>query len=675
MYSRFNDWGYSDSSSFLITIPQMLSDSGVSEDDVVNLINDSLSKEIEFDGEGLNYTLKVNGTEKGTIQIPKDKYLKDVVCKEDKLYFTFELADGEKTIDVDLSALNDKKYVDANLSVTNKNIAQLNSNLVSSINQVNESIATVNQNLIDAVNTINGGIENEIKPSISTKAEKEEVYTKDETDAKIADAVTNGKVDLSGYATTEALTEGLSTKVESDVYEQDKTTFALKNDIPDFSSFETSKHSEETYATKEEIPTVPTKVSELDNDSKFITTEDADKKYQPIGDYLTEHQSLDGYAKTSDVETKIETAKSEIETKIPTGFYTKKESDDKFATTESVEDVVSSIETKAEKEDVQDNASEIDSLKATLESYKIMLDQMRKDFNSYNADNVEILSEFEGGNVTSDDKDVKVNDSTISSESTVTAKSISLNNVTQDSSILKLSASKVEANDLTIKGELKRSVTGSDGKPKNQNCYHSVLGAETVIYTNLTFTPKDGAYNGVEVDLSGNGAKTVVFENCDFGKFSNNAINIFAFQDNATVTISNCHFASVSNALRISNKTNAKNVTINLVNCTIDEWEHREGYNEWIGAVIFEDYTSKNTEEVTTNNQFGGMKLNITNLVHAGKKVVPTDVASVLGTQDENQVVYVTADNYILDEESGKYSYKVFSYAENPELYPTVTFK
>lgn len=49
--------------------------------------------------------------------------------------------------------------------------------------------------------------------------------------------------------------------------------------------------------------------------SNYYTKSQADGKYQPIGNYLTEHQSLAAYAKKSD---------------IPTDYYTKSESDGKY---------------------------------------------------------------------------------------------------------------------------------------------------------------------------------------------------------------------------------------------------------------------------------------------------------------------------------------------------------
>lgn len=55
------------------------------------------------------------------------------------------------------------------------------------------------------------------------------------------------------------------------------------------------------------------KINSLENEQEnFLTKKDAEETYQPIGNYLTEHQSLDDYAKTTDVNEQIRT----IETKI-----------------------------------------------------------------------------------------------------------------------------------------------------------------------------------------------------------------------------------------------------------------------------------------------------------------------------------------------------------------------
>ena len=143
-------------------------------------------------------------------------------------------------------------------------------------------------------------------------------------------------------------------------------------------TYETDKA---TFATKDEIPTVPTKVSELDNDANFIT-EDALSDYAKSADvytkdeadakFLTEHQDISNLAtkeEVSEVEGKIPTKVSELENdanyltehqsleeyaKIE-DVYTKEQADAKFLTEhQSLEDYATKeeLELKANSDDL-----------------------------------------------------------------------------------------------------------------------------------------------------------------------------------------------------------------------------------------------------------------------------------------------------------------------------------
>ena len=87
------------------------------------------------------------------------------------------------------------------------------------------------------------------------------------------------KTDLEGYATVSEL----ESKLDTETYNTDKATFALKTEIPDTSDMLTKTEAGNTYqikgdyALKSEIPTVPTKLSELTNDSNFQTEEDVNQ--------------------------------------------------------------------------------------------------------------------------------------------------------------------------------------------------------------------------------------------------------------------------------------------------------------------------------------------------------------------------------------------------------------
>ena len=101
-------------------------------------------------------------------------------------------------------------------------------------------------------------------------------YTKDETDSLIETAVQN--IDLSSYATKVELenydtSEQVDAKINAiEIPEIDLSDYAKKSDIPDVSRFIT------------EIP------------SEYVTETELNAK-----GYLTEHQSLEGYAKITDI--------------------------------------------------------------------------------------------------------------------------------------------------------------------------------------------------------------------------------------------------------------------------------------------------------------------------------------------------------------------------------------
>ena len=173
-------------------------------------------------------------------------------------------------------------------------------------------------------------------------------------------------------------------------------------------------------------------------------------------------------------------------------------------------------------------------------------------------------------------------------------------------------------------------------------------------------------YNCIEIGLN-NGItppSAIDIENCDFsGQLLNNAILIFGTQDNAVINIKNCKFGTLSNAIRLSNRTNAKNVVVNIENCSVEQWETK---NPYVGFLILEDYTSKNEEDFLEANRFSPEKLtiNISNLQYKGEKVVPEDLAAVVSSKNEKQLIYISVDNV---------NYMIPEY--DAEMYPVINFK
>ena len=278
--------------------------------------------------------------------------------------------------------------------------------------------------------------------------------------------------------------------------------------------------------------------------------------------------------------------------------------------------------------------------------------------NKYNTileENSESISGFVGGDTINDTtKSYSISNANIESNSTINAKNIVLNNSTlSNNARLKVNSNNIEVNNLNISGNFPK---------ENGNSVISLNDADYVVFKDMTFN-SNNVYNGVEIGLNSEKLpKNILFENCKFeGTFSNNAILVFGTQNDATITLSNCTFDKLSNALRLSNKSNASGVTVNIINCSVNQWE--ETNKEYGGFLICEDYTS-DASSVDSNNLFGNGKItvNFMNLTHKGEKVIYSNASKCCGTKDENQVMYVYADNV-----------GFVNYSE--DKYPIVSFK
>lgn len=212
--------------------------------------------------------------------------------------------------------------------------------------------------------------------------------------------------------------------------------------------------------------------------------------------------------------------------------------------------------------------------------------------------------------------------------------------------------------DVTIDG---LTTTGSITKSVS-NAAIKVSTNENVVITNSNIG--QSGYNSIEIGLVNSVSKSVLIKGCDFsGNLSNNAISIFALTDNTVVNIEDCHFASVSNVIRWSNRTNATGIVFNIKNCTWDKLEPNENYRS---VFLLQDYTSVNSDAVYSNNRFSADKLIINFLGCTGTDgelislADGEDATERFGTGD-GKLVYLYADKV------GKISYQ-----DHPEIYPII---
>lgn len=224
---------------------------------------------------------------------------------------------------------------------------------------------------------------------------------------------------------------------------------------------------------------------------------------------------------------------------------------------------------------------------------------------------------------------------TITTPTTVVAKSVLADNLVLESTKMSIIASdSVEFNNVTAQGTLAKATS---------NVAFSINNSGDVIISNCDFS--QSGYNCIEIGLSASVTpKNVLISNCEFGSsLANNAILVFAQQDGATITISNCHFADVSNVLRISNRTNTK-ATFNFVNCTIDKWD---AHADYAGLFILEDYTTAANSQRELN-LFSPEKItiNISNCTGPNGKLIETLPSDQFCCKDaDKQIGYISWDN------------------------------
>lgn len=429
--------------------------------------------------------------------------------------------------------------------------------------------------------------------------------------------------------------------------------------------------------------TVFTEIGKKINSTEVYTKDESNDLFQPKGDYLTEHQSLENYPTKDELKSEMDKT-----VQFTTSEYqgrTKKvitlDNDELINARSNSEELENKVDVNGKaisliqlnrwnvvdvgspytltnintpdgvRPTIQEKSqsgpeahkiaylSDFENINNIVNSLSTNVKMLQMKLDTINKSNIEIIEIT--NDVIPEMADAKkdyIISGNINTTANISGKSIELNNVSiTNDARLKLNANDIEIRDLNLNGDFPKA---------NGNSVIQINNAEFILFKDMVFD-SNNVYNGIEIGLSKTATqqvKNIIFENCKFkGEFANNAILIFATENNSVITLNNCHFDKVSNALRISNKTNSKNVVININNCTIDGWDSNPEYQ---GFIIFEDYTNKTEEDVNTNNLFAPekIKVNINNLVYQGKKLVPTDMASVCGTANKNQIIYVYAD-------------------------------
>lgn len=561
-------------------------------------------------------------------------------------------------------------------------------NLVSGIKETKNSIAAkANANDVFTKTEVTEALEAkanvadvytkvEVNNALAEKANVADVYSKAEVDAKVATVfrycgVVNAISDLP--KDNNLVGDAYKVLEDKNVYAWNGTSWDNLGEDVDLTPYLTKEEAAKAYATVDTAANI-----ELQLETKLATA-DADKKFA----LKTELPDVSSFATAAVVDEKIKTAetaaneKFALKTDIPQvdAFITTEDADNKFALKSALDafatsaDVNEKLSLKADTATVNEqlslkaNKQDVDADMANKANIAVEGDMLvvnskiaELEQKILNLSKTNIVEETisADANYNQPDADLVITggDQAITEKTDIVAKSISLNQATAENAVLSAVASSgsISMQNFSNSGDLPKSTSNAAVK-LNSN--------DTVIINKSNFDQT--GYNSVEIGLNNTAPKSISIDGLDFtAPLSNNAILIFAHAKDAVINISNCHFADVSNALRLSNRLNVP-ATVNIVNCTVDKWDSRD---KWAGFLIMEDYTSNTAEDAIAAKRFTNLTINFVNVKGPGGKLIkPDNVASICGTSNAaQQVIYVYHD---ADDEVKPYS---------SGLYPKMTF-
>ena len=172
-------------------------------------------------------------------------------------------------------------------------INELNTNCVKLGTDLDNTMLDIDKNILTRISSLESELDNKLESN-----DLSNYYNKPEVDQMIADVITGGTVDLSGYAKTSDIPTKTSELTNDSGFITTIPSEYITETELNTKGYLTEHQSLENYALKTDIPTVPTKTSQLTNDSGFITTIPSE--------YITESElTAKNYATTSQIPTSL----------------------------------------------------------------------------------------------------------------------------------------------------------------------------------------------------------------------------------------------------------------------------------------------------------------------------------------------------------------------------------
>ena len=607
-----------------------------------------------------DYVLKVLGRDAGRLVIPIDSVISDAYYdnQSQELVFVINVGGADKEIRISVKELiDDYKGDDTTISIDENNVISIKKEVMDMFTDLYKSISdetatreTENETLQEAINAEAAAREakdTELQESIDAEAVARgaaDVTLQEAIDAEVAargteDEALQGAID-SEVATREAEDTKLQENIDTETTARGAADEALQT------------------AIDAEVAAREAKDTELQEaiDAEAVAREAEDTNLQNAINKEIEDRGAADEALQNSIATALSDSKS----------YTDSEIAKEVTRAEEAESMLE--ESKADKEHTH-QISEVETLqtildtKLTLDEVKAIInEQIYKLFNTVVVDTADFYAADttnpnESYTLVGDGETISMTQSKSFIGKSVKLANVNLSSESSTKSVLNVVANNSELDNLTLSGSWSKDVGG--------NTMVTLNNAQNVTVSNVGID-RTGGYNAVEIGLDGKGTvKSVVIDGLEISSpLSNNGINIFSFEDNANIIIKNCHFAKVSNPIRISNMTYAKNVNITIQDCTFDSWESNTA--AYAGVILLQDHTSASTEEFNEKNPFATFNITIDNVTGPyGKIGSGQTMEDICASQIVNkQLVYMYVD---------KATPTLIPYAS--DKYPTITIK
>ena len=607
-----------------------------------------------------DYVLKVLGRDAGRLVIPIDSVISNAYYdnQSQELVFVINVGGADKEIRISVKELiDDYKGDDTTISIDENNVIFIKKEVMDMFTDLYKSISdetaareTENETLQEAINAEAAAREakdTELQESIDAEAVARgaaDVTLQEAIDAEVAargteDEALQGAID-SEVATREAEDTKLQENIDTETTARGAADEALQTAIDAEVAAREAKDTELQEAINTEVTARETGDTNLQN---------------AINKEIEDRGAADEALQNS-----IATALSDSKS------YTDSEIAKEVTRAEEAESMLE--ESKADKEHTH-QISEVETLQTVLDT-KLTLDEVKaiineqiyKLFNTVVVDTADFYTADttnpnESYTLVGDGETISMTQSKSFIGKSVKLANVNLSSESSTKSVLNVVANDSELDNLTLSGSWSKNVGG--------NTMVTLNNAQNVTVSNVGID-RTGGYNAVEIGLDGKGTvKSVVIDGLEISSsLSNNGINIFSFEDNANIIIKNCHFAEVSNPIRISNMTYAKNVNITIQDCTFDSWESNTA--AYAGVILLQDHTSASTEEFNEKNPFATFNITIDNVTGPyGKIGSGQTMEDICASQIvDKQLVYMYVD---------KATPTLIPYAS--DKYPTITIK